>query len=273
MSTSLPIYQVDAFAEQAFRGNPAGVCIIPEPLEEELMQQIAAEMAVSETAFLSLDSMRLRWFTPEVEVKLCGHGTLATVHVMAETGLLSPGQQVEFQTLSGPLTARLDQSGISLDFPTPELVNLDELPPGMMEALGLIQEQICCVMGSEQKLLVELSHADQIRALDPDFSALSRLPGRGVVLTSWSDHPDLDIISRYFAPWVGINEDPVTGSAHCALARYWSDKTGRRSLIGYQASERGGRIGMRLLPGQRVLLQGNAVTTLVGKLYISSENS
>lgn len=263
----LDIYQVDAFSARPFSGNPAGVCITPHGLESGLMQQIADEMAVSETAFLNLADNNLRWFTPQAEVDLCGHGTLATAHILRQTGRLQAGETITFQTLSGPLSATLGAESIQLDFPllTPQLHSA--VPPALLDALGLERTQVRDYGLFGPKQLVVVNDAQIVRALQPDFQALSALPGRGVVVTAPGD-AEYDMLSRYFAPWVGVNEDPVTGSAHCALAAYWSERLGKRSLTAYQASRRGGVLALHCTNDGRVLMSGAAHTVLAGTLHL-----
>ncbi|MGK9175695.1 PhzF family phenazine biosynthesis protein [Yokenella regensburgei] len=263
----LAIYQVDAFSNGPFSGNPAAVCITPDALEAATMQNIAAEMAVSETAFLTLRTRQLRWFTPLAEVDLCGHATLATAHVLRQTGQLQVGERIEFTTLSGPLTAIAHASTIELDFPlTPP--DMRHLPDARkVAALGLEEKEIvaCGRYGAKEMIVIE--DAQRIENLAPDFQALAALPGRGVAVTA-PGRENQDFISRYFAPWVGVNEDPVTGSAHCALAAYWSARSGKRSLRAWQASARGGEVVIELAGSDRVRLFGAAHTVLAGKLFI-----
>lgn len=264
----LDIYQVDAFSGQAFSGNPAGVCITREPLDIGLMQAIAAEMAVSETAFLSLNDWRLRWFTPNVEVALCGHGTLATAHVLRQLELLGNGRSVVFHTLSGPLVVSCEGSMLTMDFPQATLDYQAPVTDALLSALALTRADVIASATFDTKLLLELADEAKLLALKPDFSALRRLPGRGVVLTALAATRSEDVVSRYFAPWVGVDEDPVTGSAHCALAVYWGKKLGRQVLTGYQASARGGTVFMQLQDAGRVWLRGEAVTVLRGTLQV-----
>lgn len=263
----LDIYQVDAFSTRPFSGNPAAVCITPHGLETGLMQQIADEMAVSETAFLNLADNNLRWFTPQAEVDLCGHGTLATAHILRQTGLLHAGETMTFQTLSGPLSATLGAESIQLDFPllSPQLHGA--VPPALLDALGLELAQVRDYGLFGAKQLVVVDDAQTVRALQPDFQALRAQPGRGVAVTAPGDG-EYDLLSRYFAPWVGVNEDPVTGSAHCALAAYWSARLGKRSLTAYQASRRGGVLTLNLTENGRVLISGTAHTVLAGTLRL-----
>ncbi|SCB78776.1 phenazine biosynthesis protein PhzF family [Kosakonia oryzendophytica] len=263
----LDIYQVDAFSARPFSGNPAAVCITPHGLDAALMQQIADEMAVSETAFFNLADNNLRWFTPLAEVELCGHATLATAHVLHQTGRLAAGATVTFQTLSGPLSASVVRRGIQLDFPllTPQM---DSAPPqALLNALGLSSAQVCDYGTFGAKQLVVVSDAQRVRTLSVDFQALRALSGRGVVVTAPGEG-EYDLLSRYFAPWVGVDEDPVTGSAHCALAAYWSARLGKRSLTAYQASRRGGVLTLEQTANDRVLMTGAAHTVLAGTLQL-----
>ncbi|OOF27041.1 PhzF family phenazine biosynthesis protein [Salinivibrio sp. IB872] len=263
------MYQVDAFSASLFQGNPAGVCISASMLDEAIMLAIAEEMAVSETAFLALDTMSLRWFTPTVEVALCGHGTLATAHVLAERGDVKMGDNVTFYTQSGPLEVTVKREGIAMAFPVPELAEVTP-SPSRLEALGLHSSGIRASYCFGEKELLVVDSEDDVKALSPDFAVLNTQPGRGVVVTAASSDNTVDIVSRYFAPWVGVIEDPVTGSAHCALAAYWSQALSKKQLIGYQASARGGYIKMTLSE-DHVLLQGQAVTVFSGKLDLSKK--
>ncbi|MCG9542480.1 PhzF family phenazine biosynthesis protein [Vibrio sp. Isolate33] len=264
----LEIYQVDSFTTQAFKGNPAGVCISPELLDESLMFSIAEEMAVSETAFLALNSMTLKWFTPEVEVKLCGHGTLATVHVMKEQGLVKTGDSVAFNTLSGELSATVGESSIELDFPSTQLFSNSEPNLALLEHLGLSLDQVVSFREFDSKQLIEVTDEHVLLALAPNFDALKGMNGRGVVVTALSSDPEIDFISRYFAPWVGVNEDPVTGSAHCTLTQHWAEKLNKRSFSAYQASRRGGHMSTELLENGRIKLIGSATTVISGVLKV-----
>ena len=274
----LEIYQVDSFTTQAFKGNPAGVCISPELLDESLMFSIAEEMAVSETAFLALNSMTLKWFTPEVEVKLCGHGTLATVHVMKEQGLVKTGDSVAFSTLSGELSATVGESSIELDFPSTQLssnqLSSNQLSSNsepnltLLENLGLSLDQVVSFREFDSKQLIEVTDEHVLLALAPNFDALKGMKGRGVVVTALSSNPELDFVSRYFAPWVGVNEDPVTGSAHCALTQHWTEKLNKCSFSAYQASRRGGYMSTELLDNGRIKLIGSATTVISGVLKV-----
>lgn len=255
-----PLYQVDAFTRQPFHGNPAAVCLLTEPRDETWMMQVAAEMNLSETAFLHTedDGWRLRWFTPKTEVSLCGHATLASAHVLFESGALPAGRTARFYTKSGLLTA--DQRGgwIALNFPARPL-EAEAAPEGLLDALG--QPPVTSVLRHKAIYVLELADAAAVRAVQPDFARLSALPLRALIVTARSDAPEYDFVSRYFGPWIGINEDPVTGSAHCALAPYWAAKLNKQSLTAYQASARGGVLRVQPL-GERVEILGQAVTVL-----------
>ncbi|MDP2587995.1 PhzF family phenazine biosynthesis protein [Vibrio splendidus] len=265
---NLDIYQVDSFTTQAFKGNPAGVCISQDLLDESLMFSIAEEMAVSETAFLALNTMTLKWFTPEVEVKLCGHGTLATVHVMKEQGLVKTGDSVVFNTLSGELSATVCESSIELDFPSTQLSLNSEANLTLLEHFGLEPHQVVSFREFDSKQLIEVSSEQVLLALSPNFDALKSIKGRGVVVTALSSNSKLDFVSRYFAPWVGVNEDPVTGSAHCALTQHWAEKLNKSCFSAYQASRRGGYMSTELLASGRVKLIGSAITVISGVLKL-----
>jgi PhzF family phenazine biosynthesis protein len=264
----LEIYQVDSFTSEPFKGNPAGVCITENSLDESLMFAITAEMAVSETAFLSLSNLNLRWFTPKVEVSLCGHGTLAVAHILKEKGLVSVGEEVLFNTLSGSLRVKVEDKHIEMDFPTTTIdFNLNSNKQ-MLAHLGIKSDQIISFGVFDSKIFIEMSTENQLLDIKPNFEALKKLQGRSVVITAKSESNGIDFISRYFAPWVGVNEDPVTGSAHCALALYWGEKLSKSTLTGYQASMRGGFVKMELLPNRRVKLIGEAVTVLTGTMHV-----
>jgi PhzF family phenazine biosynthesis protein len=260
---ALRITQVDSFTSRPFAGNPAGVCILPEAADEAWMLKVAGEMNLAETAFLvpRRDGYDLRWFTPCVEVDLCGHATLASAHVLWEDGHLEPGAQARFHTRSGLLTADRRGPWIELDFPaTP--ASPAEAPPGLIEALGA---QPRFVGRSKFDYFVELDDEAAVRTLDPDLGAIGRVKARGVIVTARADAGTYDFVSRFFAPQSGVPEDPVTGSAHCALAPYWSAELGKPELMAYQASARGGEIRLRL-EGSRVRIGGQAVTVLRAEL-------
>jgi len=257
------IVQVDAFADRPFAGNPAAVCVLREPADPAWMQAVAMEMNLAETAFLveEGDAYRLRWFTPTVEVDLCGHATLASAHVLWEDGHLAPGATARFQSRGGPLSATKQGDWITLDFPATPMLRAVE-PGPLAEALGV---PVVSAWASRFDLLAEVESASAIRAIAPDFARLAALSARGLMATARSDDPTFDFVSRFFAPNVGIAEDPVTGSAHCGLGPYWAAKLGRGELVAYQASARGGVVRVRV-EGDRVLLGGRAVTVLRGEL-------
>jgi PhzF family phenazine biosynthesis protein len=259
----LSMVQVDAFTDKPFAGNPAAVCVLPSARDEVWMQNVAREMNLSETAFLVRegDAFHLRWFTPAVEVALCGHATLASAHVLWECGHLKRGEQARFRTLSGLLTA--DQRGdwIEMDFPV-KAEEAAEAPARLSEALGTGLKYV----GRNQfDYIVELESEAALRGLKPNFSLLSELPVRGVIVTARSTTAGFDFVSRFFAPGSGVNEDPVTGSAHCCLAAYWAKRLGKTEFVAYQASARGGVVRVRLR-GDRVILGGQAFTVLRGEL-------
>jgi len=259
----LKIFQVDAFTDKAFAGNPAAVCILTEPRDEAWMQNMAREMNLSETAFLrkQTDGFGLRWFTPAVEVALCGHATLASAHVLWETGLLAPQEEARFHTKSGLLMAKRKGDWIELNFPaTPDEPATS--PPRLEEALGVKPRY---VGKSRFDYLLELDTEETVRTLKPDLGLLRALQVRGVMVTSRATSPGFDFVSRFFAPGSGIDEDPVTGSAHCCLGPFWSKRLGKNELIAYQASRRGGTVRVRV-SGDRVYLSGQAVTILRGEL-------
>ena len=264
---AIPIFQVDAFTEEPFKGNPAGVCLLERPAEATWMQTVAAEMNLAETAFLlpEGDGFRLRWFTPKVEVKLCGHATLATAHILWERGILAPDREARFQTLSGLLTARRACDLVELDFPArPPLAE----PPAWAEAVvGALGIKPAYVGMSAEDVLFEAADEATVRAIAPDFAALRSLPARGVIVTSRSSDKRFDFVSRFFAPAVGVDEDPVTGSSHTVLVPYWAKKLGKTSLTAYQASARGGILHLRH-EGARVKIAGHAVTVIAGDLLV-----
>lgn len=258
------IVQVDAFTDKPFAGNPAAVCVMDEARDAEWMQNVAREMNLSETAFLhpENDGYRLRWFTPTVEVDLCGHATLASAHVLYDTGVLARDAQARFYTKSGLLTADNDNGWIRLDFPAKVPAPADA-PPLFDKALGGVQPGY--VGRNVFDYIVEVESADVVRTMKPNMSLLELVEARGVIVTARSDDDRYDFVSRFFAPASGVAEDPVTGSAHCCLAPYWAAKLGKTEMVGYQASARGGvvKVAMR---DDRVLLYGQAVTVLRGEL-------
>ena len=260
---SLDLFQVDAFTDRPFAGNPAAVCLLDGPREAGWMQDVAREMNLSETAFLEPtgDGFGLRWFTPAIEVELCGHATLASAHVLWETGTLDPAATARFHTLSGLLTARRDGEWITLDFPAKPVEEVRP-PEGLAEAFGA---EPLFVGRSKFDYLLELPSEEAVRSADPDFRRLASLPVRGVIITSRASSAPFDFISRFFAPGSGVDEDPVTGSAHCTLGPYWAARLGKEDFLAYQASARGGIVRVRVV-GDRVRLGGQAVTVLRGRL-------
>jgi PhzF family phenazine biosynthesis protein len=259
----MKLYQVDAFTEERFSGNPAAICMLDGPRDETWMQALAAEMNVSETAFLLArdGSFDLRWFTPSVEVDLCGHATLASAHVLWETEIVAGGDSIAFDTRSGVLTASRDGAWIELDFPaTPEQpaqCNID-----LERALGVAPKY---VGRSKFDLLVELPSEKVVREVEPDFAILERASARGIMITARAAEGPYDFVSRFFAPQSGVPEDPATGSSHCCLGPFWARRLGRDELVGYQASARGGTIRVRV-DGDRVILGGQAITVFDAEL-------
>lgn len=262
----IDLFQVDAFTDRAFSGNPAAVCLLSGPAGERWMQSVAREMNLSETAFVHPrpeGGFGLRWFTPAIEVELCGHATLATAHVLWESGRLAAGETARFHSLSGLLTA--EQRGgagrIELNFPAKPVEEVGEPPSELLAALGV---EARFVGRSAFDYLVEVDSAERVRSASPDHTRLRTLPVRGVIVTARGSEP-YDFISRFFAPGSGVDEDPVTGSAHCSLGPYWAAKLGKQEMLAYQASARGGEVRVRL-ERDRVFLGGQAVTVLQGRL-------
>lgn len=259
------ITQVDAFTNTLFAGNPAAVCVLPTIQDDVWMQKVAQEMNLSETAFLvkQNDRFNLRWFTPTVEVPLCGHATLASAHVLWSEGHLSPDEVARFETKSGVLIAKLQGEWIELDFP----VNHSQVaiaPPELSEALGVSFKS---VWQNSIGYLVEVESEELVRQIQPNFQLLKTLPIANVIVTSTA-HPDseYDFVSRFFAPALGVNEDPVTGAAHCCLASFWRDRLHKDNFLAYQASSRGGVVKVNYDGGDRVWLSGQAVTVMRGEL-------
>lgn len=265
------LFQVDAFADAPFTGNPAAVCLLEAPRPDDWMQHLAAEMNLSETAFVRTRAeggFDLRWFTPACEVDLCGHATLASAHVLWETKRLRPAAPAAFHTLSGRLEARRSEGGlVTMDFPA-EPAEPAEAPEGLLRALGL--DGAAFIGRNRMDVLVQIESEEALRALQPDMARLREVDVRGAIVTAAAEEgADYDFASRFFAPRAGVPEDPVTGSAHCALAPFWAERLGRRRLVGYQASARGGRVRVHALDGTgRVELAGYAVTVFEGKLQV-----
>jgi PhzF family phenazine biosynthesis protein len=260
---SQTLIQVDAFTDRAFGGNPAAVLVLAKEADPAWMQAVALEMNLSETAFVipDRDGFRLRWFTPRVEVDLCGHATLAAAHVLWETGALAPGTPARFHTRSGLLTATRQGTWIELDFPA-EFEEYCAAPLELTEALGVAMHYV----GKNRfDYLVEVENEQVLRSLEPNMAILESIPARGFILTSLAAASEYDFVSRFFAPGLGVREDPVTGSAHCCLGPFWSTRLGKDEMVGYQASQRGGVVRVTV-QGDRVLLGGQAVTVLKGEL-------
>ena len=258
------LFCVDAFAERIGTGNPAGVCLLLQPADPVWMQAVAREMNLSETAFVIRErkGFGLRWFTPSVEVDLCGHATLASAHILWEEGYLGIDETARFFTRSGTLLAKKIRDCIELDFPA-EPEEPVPAPAGLCEALGT---ESCYIGKNRFDYLIEVASEQVVVEMDPDFTGLKKIPMRGVIVTSRASTPGFDFISRFFAPSVGVNEDPVTGSAHCCLAPYWQKNLHKNTLTAYQASERGGKIRVRLDDPDRVIIAGTAITIWKGAL-------
>ncbi|MEO3854498.1 PhzF family phenazine biosynthesis protein [Acrocarpospora sp. B8E8] len=259
------IFTVDSFTDRPFKGNPAAVCLLEGPATASWMQGVAAEMRHSETAFLMPregETYSLRWFTPLVEVALCGHATLAAAHILYETG--QETGRIEFSTQSGILSVDRDSSGlITMDFPVKQPTECP-VPEGLTDALGA---EPVWVGNSQFDLLVELNSPETVRTLVPDMAAIASIDVRGVIVTAVSPDSDADFVSRFFAPRAGVDEDPVTGSAHCVLAPYWSQRLAVHSLTGRQLSARGGLV-RTTLRDDRVDLAGQAITIWSGNLHV-----
>ncbi len=262
------LLQIDAFTDQPFGGNPAAVCLLDAPADPNWMQRVAAEMNLAETAFLVPrgDRFGLRWFTPTVEVELCGHATLASAHALWQVGCVPAGARITFETASGVLTAEPDGDRIAIELPARPLVPCDT-PHGLAEALGAAPLVVSGTVPARAhgNLLVEFAHETEVRALAPRFDRLRGFDF-GVIVTARGTGR-YDFISRYFAVPYGIDEDPVTGSAHCSLAPYWAERLGKTSFLAWQASARGGELHVQL-GGDRVRLSGHAVTVLRGELTV-----
>lgn len=253
------IFQVDAFTDRPFAGNPAGVCILPDQRDDGWMQNVAREMNLSETAFLQkrADGFGLRWFTPVVEVDLCGHATLASAHILWEQGFLKPEEPARFNTRSGLLTAQREGEWIELDFPAlPD--KRTSLPRGLSKALGVKPRY---VGRSRFDYIAEVKSEKTVRRMKPDLTLLSTLPIRGLIVTARATTEPYDFVSRFFAPRAGINEDPVSGFAHCVLGPFWRDRLNKNEFLAYQASARGGVVRVRV-GDKRVYIGGKAVTVM-----------
>ena len=261
---TIPLFQVDAFTDRVFHGNPAAVCLLEQAPSDEWMQSVAAEMNLAETAFLTPrdEGHDLRWFTPTVEVDLCGHATLASAHILWETSRLASDDTARFHTRSGWLAAVQRDGLIELDFPA---TSADPAPAFATSLADAVGAPVSWAGRSRFDLVARLESAEAVRRATPDLSLVAVLPCRGVIITAPGDDGVHDFVSRFFGPQSGVDEDPVTGSAHCALAPYWAGILGRHTLVGYQASPRGGTVRVEL-DGDRVRLSGHAVTVLRGEL-------
>lgn len=264
----LELYQVDAFTAVPFKGNPAAICMLDAPRPEAWMQAVAMEMNLSETAFLvkhdGADAdYGLRWFTPQLEIDLCGHATLASAHILWETRRVDAEKTIRFATRSGVLTTAQRAGLIEMDFPASH-IDEQSPPAGLLEALGVTA---VFVGRTRFDYLVQVDSASSVRALAPDFGALRKLPVRGVIVTARSDEGAHDFVSRFFGPGSGIDEDPVTGSAHCALGPYWQAILGKSVLRAHQVSARGGEVRVRVA-GERVFLGGRAITVMTAMLRV-----
>ena len=263
----VPIHTVDAFTTAAFAGNPAAVCLLEAPAPEPWMRAVAREMNLSETAFVHREGghFRLRWFTPAKEVVLCGHATLASAHVLWTEGWLRQDEEASFETLSGRLTCRREGDAIAMDFPA-NPGSPAAAPEGLWEALGIAP---CPVLRNHLDYLMVVTDEATVRSIRPDFAALARMGDvHGFVVTAPAKDSAFDYVCRYFVPAFGIDEDPVTGSIQTMLGPYWCDRLGKREVRAYQASARGGSMRVRLA-GARVVLTGNAVTTVKGTLAVA----
>lgn len=261
------IFQVDAFTAKPYRGNPAGVCILAQAKDELWMQSVAREMNVAETAFLQRETdgesaFSLRWFTPTVEVDLCGHATLASAHVLWEVNEANPDALLSFHTRSGLLTAKLAGEWIEMDFPAEAAEQVSTYPTELRDAFGFEPQY---VGRNRLDYIIEVENELALRSLEPDMRLLRALRSRGVIVTCRADDSRFDFVSRFFAPGAGVDEDPVTGSAHCCLGPFWQQRLGRDSMLGFQASARGGDVRVRVA-GNRVILGGQAITVLSGEL-------
>lgn len=265
---AIPCWQVDAFTSRPFKGNPAAICWLEDAANADWMQAVAAEMNLAETAFVRPlgDDLELRWFTPTVEVDLCGHATLATAHALWWSGRFPADQPLKFHTRSGVLTACMVEGMIELDFPALPAVPADP-PAGLLEALGVASPVF--VGHSRFDALVVLPTESEVRQVQPDYARLREVPIRGAIVTAPAVDAQFDCASRFFAPAVGVDEDPVCGSAHCCLVVYWSERLGSPEIRAHQVSHREGILRLRLA-GDRVKLAGHAVTVWEGNILATS---
>jgi PhzF family phenazine biosynthesis protein len=275
MSKKLQIYQVDAFTNEPFKGNPAGVCLLDKNIDEQTMQLIAREMNLSETAFIipseddKAGCYQLRWFTPEVEIPLCGHATLAASKILFDM-IHIPVETITYRTKSGKLTCKKESNGFILDFPIDYYEN-SNAPGDLIRSLG-VKKLVNTVYGKNtKKLILHIESEEELNVLKPDFEQMKNLTFEskinGVAVTA-KGQGRIDFVSRYFNPWAGVNEDPVTGSVHTVLASYWGDLLKKKELTAHQKSRRGGEIEIKILENDRVELKGDAVIVLEGTLFI-----
>ncbi len=277
VSYSIPIYQIDAFTEISFKGNPAAICLIDQDYNNEILQEIAAEMNLSETAFIYVNkernlktenSFKLRWFTPKNEVSLCGHATLASAALLFYE-IEIESDEISFNTLSGTLKAQKADKGVKLDFPENKPKKIDP-PEALLETLGITDYVDAAYSEVLTDLLIELRDEKAVNNVLPDYERMKKLDLamsiRGIIITSEGNN-GYDFVSRFFAPWVGINEDPVTGSAHTILTPYWAEKLGKKDMRAFQMSERGGELVVKLLKSNRVEIFGNSILVLKGRLF------
>lgn len=260
----MKIWTVDAFASQAYSGNPAAVTIVEEFFSDEECQKIAAEMNLSETAFikpLGEDHFHIRWFTPTTEVKLCGHATLASAHILFQENMIK-GNKISLDSLSGPLNVYKDEGGITLDFPLQKVNKELDISP----LKDIFKINIIAAVKALDDVIIELENAKAVRTFKADPARINQVDCRGVIVTAKGDK-QYDFISRFFCPRVGVNEDPVTGSAHCKLADYWQKKLNKQEFLAYQASQRGGELLLNV-KGDRVNITGNAITIMQGNWLI-----
>ena len=262
---NIKLFTVDAFTDKPFKGNPAGVCILDNELTEAQMKNIAFEMNLAETAFVQRkgDIYSLRWFTPDSEVDLCGHATLATSHILWQTGLHDKSKSISYDTRSGILKANRVDGKIELDFPV-DLEHPVNIPDELIRTIGV---KPVYLGRAKWSYLAELDSEETVRKIKPDFVIMETLEAWGLIITARSSTKEFDFVSRFFAPRKGVPEDPVTGSAHCILGPYWMKKLGKNEMTAFQASKRGGILGVKV-DGERVKLTGNAITMLDAKLNI-----
>ena len=261
----MKLFQVDAFTQTKFRGNPAGVCIVDQSLSDAQMQAIAAEMNLAETAFVQLEEPvhTLRWFTPAVEVELCGHATLSTAHILYERGYLDKEKPIRFQTASGVLTTSLENGVISMDFPA---IPSEDIPvPAIFREI--FDGNIIAAAEVPKDFVLEFESEQEVRQAVPQMDLLKKRSLKGVIITARSSGNPYDFISRYFAHHVGIDEDPVTGYAHCVLTPFWQKRLHKEYFKAYQASRRGGELVLQL-KGERVILKGHAITVFATDIEV-----